>query len=111
MTYAKIYKGIPKGTTPAMRRFRATRSYQNNGTRHKMPNSREAVLEALAMDDNEPAPVTTKLPSSSPVPRSSTHSMKKRVCASVGCSVQHTPIWWSQGSDKKICQRCHQNNL
>lgn len=121
MTYAKTYKGITKGSTPAMRRFRATRCYQSNSTRHKMPNSREAVLEALAMEDNESTPVittiatTTKSPFSSSVPRptitSGTSGIKKRVCASVGCSVQHTPIWWSQGSNKKICQRCHQKNL
>lgn len=67
-----------------------------------MPNSREAVLEALAMDDIEPAPIKQSTPVRHSV-------MKKRVCASVGCYVQHTPIWW--GSDKKICQRCHQKKI
>ncbi|KAI7894371.1 BAH domain-containing protein [Mucor mucedo] len=100
ITYSKNYKGIAKGTTPAMRRFKATKR-PSHGTRHKMPSSREAVLEALAMDDNEPAPV--KIPSA--IVRH--HIMKKRVCASAGCYVQHTPIWWGS-SEKKICQRCHQ---
>lgn len=85
-----------------MRRFRATKR-PSQGTRHKMPNSREAVLEALAMDDNEPAPVKH----SSTIVRH--HAFKKRVCASPGCYVQHTPIWWG-GTEKKICQRCHQKN-
>lgn len=70
MTYVKKYKCIAKGTTPALRRLRAARQHQSNSespkTHHRMPNPREAVLEALSMDEH-PNIVAFKSPSSTPV--------------------------------------------
>lgn len=117
MTYVKKYKSIAKGTTPAMRRFKATSHHQyHTATSHfKMPNPREAALEALSLDEREPTSTITKITlTTTAVPRKSSISniSKKRVCSSEGCSVQHTPIWWNvEGSDKKICQRCHDRDV
>ncbi|KAG1377651.1 hypothetical protein G6F61_006544 [Rhizopus arrhizus] len=118
MVYAKNYKLIAKGTTPAMRRFRQAtyhpyylydhHSSKNHHHRHpKVPNAREAALEALTLAEipSLDQHTTISLPSKS----TSLASLPVRVCATDGCSVQHTPIWWSieEDSDKKICQRCH----
>jgi hypothetical protein len=114
MTYVKKYKNIAKGTTPAMRRFKSTSHHQQHMTgHHKMPNPREAALEALSIDEREPTSTITKITlTTTAIPRKTSISdSRKRVCSSEGCSVQHTPIWWSvDGSDKKICQRCHEHN-
>ncbi|CAO3632632.1 unnamed protein product [Mucor hiemalis] len=115
MTYVKKYKCIARGTTPAMRRFKATSHHHLNGVlaQRKIPNPRDAVLEALTIDDQirETTPTITKITlTTTPTPRKNTiHNIKKRVCSTVGCSVQHTPIWWSvdDSTDKKICHRCH----
>lgn len=129
MTYVKNYKCIAKGTTPAMRRFRASRRNQKNDVHRKMLTPRAAVLEALSMDDSiQTTPTITKLTLTSSAANNSTTStlssishhtsssrrgsannLKKRVCSSVGCPVRHTPIWWNVGDNQKICQRCHQN--
>lgn len=100
---------MAKGTTPAMRRLLGSKHIPSKVHHPKIPNPREATIEALTMEEQLIAPTTkstklsTLLTNSKPSPRI------KRTCASEGCSVQHTPIWWSVDSisDKKICQRCH----
>ncbi|GAA5811821.1 hypothetical protein MFLAVUS_005266 [Mucor flavus] len=110
MTYVKNYKCIAKGTTPAMRRFRASRRYQSNDVHRKMLSPRAAALEALSMEDIvQTTPTITKLTLTSNSRRTSISSTKKGVCSTEGCPVRHTPIWWNVGDNKRICQRCHQN--
>jgi hypothetical protein len=123
MTYVKKYKCTASSTTPAMRRFLATH-HDTSKSYTKLPNPRDAALQALTIDaqyaDTEPTaasppPKSIKLslhvgslPPSSPKPV----SRPKRVCSTPGCRVQHTPIWWNADdkkpySDNKVCHRCH----
>ncbi|RCI02031.1 putative PHD type zinc finger protein with BAH domain-containing protein, partial [Rhizopus stolonifer] len=80
IVYAKTYKGVAKGTTPAMRRFRATWHASSKITpcSTKIPDPREAAIEALTMDDS-PSPLP------SPIKISISFTNTNRVCATEGC--------------------------
>ncbi|KAI8984636.1 hypothetical protein BDF20DRAFT_911713 [Mycotypha africana] len=53
MTYFKLYKQVAADTTPAMRRFRATLNSRATKARHpKIPNAKDAAIEALNMSEH-----------------------------------------------------------
>ena len=123
MTYVKKYKCIPKGTTPAMRRFKATSHHQDTrSTPHKMPSPREAAIDAISTEvmPREPTTITKITLTTTPPPTLSRRSSsqqpttgKRRVCSTEDCSVQYTPLWWSvdDSSDRKICHKCHEKQI
>jgi hypothetical protein len=131
MTYVNKYKCIAQGTTPAMRRFLATHHHDaiNPPYTTKLPNPRDAALQALTIDAQyannntsssssssssssaaavvaaaaAAAPKSIKLSlhvGSSPSSSLKPSARMKRVCSTPGCHVEHTPIWWNV-DDKK----------
>lgn len=123
MTYVKRYKSIGEGTTPAMRRFLAANHEMTKSlSTAKLPNPRDAVLQALAIDSNYVINHISAVAATASPPKSiklslhvgpiSPKSRHKYVCSTPGCHVQHSPIWWNTDdkrsfSDHKICHRCH----
>ncbi|OBZ86246.1 Lid2 complex component snt2 [Choanephora cucurbitarum] len=114
MVFAKHYKHVTEGSTPAMRRFRATHHLSNPSHSTKIPSPKEAMLEAMHIEDyvtSPPASKPLKISISLPTKTTKEASKFKRTCASDGCRVQHTPIWWdidpNSPSDLKICHRCY----
>ncbi|KAI8385709.1 PHD-zinc-finger like domain-containing protein [Blakeslea trispora] len=115
MVFAKYYKQVSEGSTPAMRRFRATHHLSNPSNSTKIPSPKEAILEAVHIEDYvtaPPASTSLKISFSLPSKTTKTASKSRRTCVSDGCRVQHTPVWWDMdpnnpSDELKICHRCY----
>ncbi|KAI9275307.1 hypothetical protein BY458DRAFT_507046 [Sporodiniella umbellata] len=109
MIYAKSFKTVAKETTPATRRFRQAIFYPyllNHSNQHyhhrhsKIPNAREAALDALTANEN----LSLNQHTTVIIPKSFDHTKKK--CDNANCPVEHTPFWWEK-HEQKICHTCH----
>ncbi|KAI8385051.1 uncharacterized protein BYT42DRAFT_492613, partial [Radiomyces spectabilis] len=130
--YAKRYKGIESGTTPAMRRYRAIQQpahpqgcrdaalYQTDHTSvHsanedsiRIPSARQSALDAMPSHSAAPTPttnITTKAApssrsstSSSPISTFSTSSSDSTNFVCTECPVTASPIWWNADDHSKV---------
>lgn len=110
-TFSKYFKRISSNSTPAMRRYLASSSYNRSKKPHRrIPSQLDAVIDSLAMDASLSSYAGSNRSRSRAILTSlSSSSSSSRSCSQ--CPAKFSPMWWSVGAGpyslKRLCQRCH----
>ncbi|KAI9473792.1 MAG: hypothetical protein EXX96DRAFT_318024 [Benjaminiella poitrasii] len=112
--FIKMYKGVSRKTTPAMRRWCAAVHFTTtkNAYRPKILNPRDAALESSEMEDKILSFVCPLPPVQPPAALRQGGKKKHhvvRLCTTEGCKVQHTIAWFDDPTrpGQKICRKCY----